>query len=306
LGGVTITAGHLRGLYALSTDSVNGKPCYKLIRGKYHVFWHSYGVEGNFVLGQLGGDDIVAVASDQTMHINVPWRLDQIQWVLSSADVLEPTLVAFVVRALPADVTRYISDVDAQLPHTTRLFAPLVPPIHIAVAQTATVPMAPGTDSAAASSSQEQHRPRVRSSETVVAPPPPTTLPHSPASRPAQDLLRQAFEEGWAVGRTALQPVTFTTHCIVAMLRTPFPPVPACAGQLVVLTELVAGGRFIGRTLSMQTGKQRDMLLEHIAMGHLLPLEVGTAYRMRAKMADHVTIAEVLFLLPSGDIPQDM
>jgi hypothetical protein len=98
LGGVTITAGHLRGLYALSSDSVNGKPCYKQIRGKYHVFWHSYGVEGNFVLGQLGGDDIVAVASDQTMHINVPRRLDQIQWVLSSADVLEPTLIAFVVK----------------------------------------------------------------------------------------------------------------------------------------------------------------------------------------------------------------
>jgi hypothetical protein len=134
-----------------------------------------------------------------------------------------------------------------------------------------------------------------------LAPPPPTTLPTASAHRSEQDLLRQAVEEGWAVGRTALQPVTFTTHCIVAMLRTPFPPAPACAGQLVVLTELVAGGRFIGRTLSMQTGKQRDLLLEHISLGHLLPLEAATAHRMRKKVEAHVDVNEILFLLPSGD-----
>jgi hypothetical protein len=49
----------------------------------------------------------------------------------------------------------------------------------------------------------------------------------------------------------------------------------------------------------MQSGKQRDLLLEHISMGHLLAVEASTAHRMRAKMAVHVNISEILFLLPS-------
>jgi hypothetical protein len=50
----------------------------------------------------------------------------------------------------------------------------------------------------------------------------------------------------------------------------------------------------------MQTGQQKDMLLEHIGMGHLLPVEVSTAHRIRAKMAAHIDIEGILFLLPSG------
>jgi hypothetical protein len=50
----------------------------------------------------------------------------------------------------------------------------------------------------------------------------------------------------------------------------------------------------------MKTGQQRELLLEHIGMGHLLPVEASTAHRVRAKMAAHVDIEAVLFLLSSG------
>jgi hypothetical protein len=46
----------------------------------------------------------------------------------------------------------------------------------------------------------------------------------------------------------------------------------------------------------MKTGQQRELLLEHIGMGHLLPVEASTAHRMRAKMAAHMlTSTQFLF-----------
>jgi hypothetical protein len=41
-------------------------------------------------------------------------------------------------------------------------------------------------------------------------------------------------------------------------------------------------------------------------MGHLLAVEASTAHRMRAKMAVHVNIGEILFLLPSHALSSEM
>jgi hypothetical protein len=56
----------------------------------------------------------------------------------------------------------------------------------------------------------------------------------------------------------------------------------------------------------MQSGKQRDLLLEHISMGHLLAVEASTAHRMRAKMAVHVNVNEILFLLPTHSMSAEL
>jgi hypothetical protein len=268
-GGSTTASQALHGVYSKATATINNREFYRQVRGPTQLYWSAVGDHGQWTFGRFP-DSAVSQPVLGTGEMQ-PWCLDQTEWTVPNNDAEVDSLVVFILRVTTTDMAAYISEVDAKAPSTIRLFPPFVPAFDQIVASA----------------------PAARPSA------PPATPSSTSAATP--DIMEQARAEGWAIGRAGLQAITFTTHRVVALLRTPFPPSPGQAGKLVCITEMMSTGHFIGRKVSMRTGRLHEVLLEHIQAGHLLPVEPAVAVAIRKKIGKHVPIEEILVLLPCGE-----